>query len=395
VNSEIDYDVVIIGGGASGLMCAATAAYRGRKVLLLEHTKKIGRKILMSGGGRCNFTHLHNSPANFLSDNPHFCKSALSRFKAADFVELVDRHGIEYHEKTPGQLFCNESSKEILQLLLTECDWAGVEILTETSVYEVAQAEQGYHLKTSRGQFNAQSLVIATGGLSIPNGGATGFAYNIAEQFGLRVTPRQAALVPFTLQPDVLEHLKPLSGVSQPVKVSCNGMSFSENLLLTHRGLSGPSILQISSYWHAGDEIEIDLLPQLALDAWLKEQRQLRPKAELRTLMAQHMTKRLAQTLCELWGFEGEIGQYSNARLHEVVQQFKHWRLKPSGTEGYRTAEVTLGGIDTNEISQKTFEAQKAPGLYFIGECLDVTGHLGGHNFQWAWASGFCAGQFV
>lgn len=395
MNSEIDYDVVIIGGGASGLMCAATAAYRGRRVLLLEHTRKIGRKILMSGGGRCNFTHLHNSPANFLSDNPHFCKSALSRFKAADFVELVDRHGIEYHEKTPGQLFCNESSKEILQLLLTECDWAGVEILTETRVYEVEQAEQGYLLKTSRGQFNAQSLVIATGGLSIPNGGATGFAYDIAVQFGLRVKPRQAALVPFTLQPEVLEHLKPLSGVSQPVKVSCNGMSFSDNMLLTHRGLSGPSILQISSYWHAGDEIEIDLLPQLALDAWLKEQRQQRPKAELRTLMAQHMTKRLAQTLCELWGFEGEIGQYSNARLHEVVQQFKHWLLKPSGTEGYRTAEVTLGGIDTNEISQKTFEAQKAPGLYFIGECLDVTGHLGGHNFQWAWASGFCAGQFV
>ncbi len=395
MNSSVNYDVVIIGGGASGLMCAATAAYRGRKVLLLEHTKKIGRKILMSGGGRCNFTHLHNSPANFLSANPHFCKSALSRFKAADFVELVDRHGIEYHEKTPGQLFCNESSKEILQLLLTECDWAGVEMMTETSVFEVVRAKQGYHVKTSRGQFDVESLVVATGGLSIPNGGATSFAYDIAEQFGLKVTPRQAALVPFTLQPDLLEHLKPLSGVSQPVTVSCNGMSFNENLLLTHRGLSGPAILQISSYWHAGDEIEIDLLPQLALEAWLKEQRQQRPKAELRTLMAQHMTKRLAQTLCELWGFEGEVGQYSNARLQEVVQQFKHWRIKPSGTEGYRTAEVTLGGIDTNDISQKTFEAEKAPGLYFIGECLDVTGHLGGHNFQWAWASGFCAGQFV
>jgi len=391
----VNYDVVIIGAGASGLMCAATAAYRGRKVLLLEHTKKIGRKILMSGGGRCNFTHLHNTPANFLSNNPHFCKSALSRFRSADFVELVDRHGIEYHEKTPGQLFCNESSKEILQLLLTECDWAGVEIITETSVFELEQASQGYHLKTSRGQFNAESVVVATGGLSIPNGGATGFAYDIAEQFGLQVTPRQAALVPFTLQPDLLEHLKPLSGVSQPVSVCCNGMSFTENLLLTHRGLSGPAILQISSYWHAGDEIEIDLLPQLALEDWLKEQRQQRPKTELRTLMAQHMTKRLAQTLCELWGFEGEVGQYSNARVQDVVQQFKHWRIKPSGTEGYRTAEVTLGGIDTNEVSQKTFESKKAPGLYFIGECLDVTGHLGGHNFQWAWASGFCAGQFV
>lgn len=389
------YDVIIIGGGASGLMCAATAAYRGRKVLLLEHTKKIGRKILMSGGGRCNFTHLHNTPANFLSANPHFCKSALSRFSAADFVELVDRHGIEYHEKTPGQLFCNESSKEILQLLLTECEWSGAELMTETSVFEVEQGTAGYHVRTSRGQFDAESLVIASGGLSIPNGGATGFAYEVAEQFGLQVTPRQAALVPFTLQPDLLEHLKPLSGVSQPVTVSCNGMSFTENLLLTHRGLSGPSILQISSYWKPGDEIEIDLLPQLDLDAWLKEQRQQRPKAELRTLMAQHMTKRLAQTLCELWGFEGEVGQYSNARLQEVVQQFKHWCLKPSGTEGYRTAEVTLGGIETDEVSQKTFEAKKAPGLYFIGECLDVTGHLGGHNFQWAWASGFCAGQYV
>ncbi|MBR9830210.1 MAG: NAD(P)/FAD-dependent oxidoreductase [Oceanospirillales bacterium] len=389
------YDVVVIGGGASGLMCAATAAYRGRKVLLLEHTKKIGRKILMSGGGRCNFTHLHNTPANFLSGNAHFCKSALSRFSPADFVDLVDRHGVEYHEKTPGQLFCNESSKEMLQVLLTECEWAGVELMTETSVFDVTPVAGGYQLKTSRGQFNVDSLVVATGGLSIPNGGATGFAYDIAEQFGMAVTARQAALVPFTLQPDLLEHIKPLSGVSQWVTVTCNGMHFTENLLLTHRGLSGPAILQISSYWHAGDAIEIDLLPQLALEDWLKDQRTQRPKAELRTLLAQHMTKRLAQALCELWGFEGEVGQYSNARVQEVAQQFKCWRMKPSGTEGYRTAEVTLGGIETDEVSSKTFEAKKAPGLYFIGECLDVTGHLGGHNFQWAWASGFCAGQFV
>ncbi|MBV0931756.1 BaiN/RdsA family NAD(P)/FAD-dependent oxidoreductase [Marinobacterium weihaiense] len=389
------YDVVVIGGGASGLMCAATAAYRGRRVLVLEHTKKLGRKILMSGGGRCNFTHMHNTPANFLGANPHFCKSALSRYKPLDFVELVDRHGVEYHEKTPGQLFCNESSKEILQLLLTECDWAGVELMTETSVFSVTQATTGYYIKTSRGQFVAPSVVIATGGLSIPNGGATGFAYEIAEQFGLAVTSRQAALVPFTLQPDLLEHLKPLSGVSQPVSVSCNGMTFSENMLLTHRGLSGPAMLQISSYWCAGDMIEIDLVPQLALDEWLREQRHDRPKAELRTLMAQHMTKRLAQTLCDLWGFEGELGQYSNVRLQEAARQFKRWQIKPSGTEGYRTAEVTLGGIETDEVSQKTFEAKKAPGLYFIGECLDVTGHLGGHNFQWAWASGHCAGQHV
>lgn len=390
-----DRDVIIIGGGASGLMCAATAAYRGRRVLLLEHTKKIGRKILMSGGGRCNFTHLHNAPANFLSHNPHFCKSALSRYKASDFVELVDRHGIEYHEKTPGQLFCNESSKEILQVLLTECEWAGVEILTETEVFEIEPADGGYDVRTSRGQFKSESVVVATGGLSIPNGGATGFAYQIAEQFGLRLTPRQAALVPFTLQPDLLEHLKPLSGVSQPVTVSCNGMSFSENLLLTHRGLSGPAILQISSYWHAGDEVIINLVPTIDLDAWLKQQRDQRPKADVRTLMAQHMTKRLAQTLCELWQVSGEIGSCSNAQIAEISQRFSDWRIKPSGTEGYRTAEVTLGGIDTADISQKTFEAKHAPGLYFIGECLDVTGHLGGHNFQWAWASGYCAGQYA
>jgi len=389
------HDVIIIGAGASGLMCAATAAYRGRRVLVLEHTRKIGRKILMSGGGRCNFTHLHNTPANFLSKNPHFCKSALSRFGAADFVELVDRHGIEYHEKTPGQLFCNESSKEILQLLLTECEWAGVEILTETEVFAVEPASDGYRLRTSRGQFSAESLVVATGWLSIPNGGATGFAYQIAEQFGLKVTPTQAALVPFTLQPDLLLPLKPLAGVSQPVRVSCNGMSFTDNLLFMHRGLSGPAILQISSYWRNGDAVEINLVPGVDLERWLRQQRDERPRAEVRTLMAQFMTKRLAQTLCELWHVQGEAGQCSNARITEIARLFTCWMVKPSGTEGYRTAEVTLGGIDTAEISQKTFAANKAPGLYFIGECLDVTGHLGGHNFQWAWASGYCAGQHV
>ena len=388
-------DVIIIGAGASGLMCAATAAYRGRRVLLLEHTRKIGRKILMSGGGRCNFTHLHNTAAHYLSDNPHFCKSALSRFSAADFVELVERHGISYHEKSPGQLFCDESSREILQLLLTECEWAGVEVMTETQVFDVTPVHGGYALRTSRGQFSCASVVIATGGLSIPNGGATDFAYRIAEQFGLKVTPRQAALVPFTLQPGLLEHLKPLAGISQTVRVSCQGMSFNDNLLFTHRGLSGPAILQISSYWRSGDEIEIDLVPDVDLYAWLRQQRDQRPRVEVRTLMTQHMTRRLAHTLCELWQISGEIAQFSNARLAEVAQQFKEWRVKPSGTEGYRTAEVTLGGVDTAEISQKTFEAIRAPGLFFIGECLDVTGHLGGHNFQWAWASGYCAGQHV
>lgn len=388
-------DVIIIGAGASGLMCAATAAYRGRRVLLLEHTRKLGRKILMSGGGRCNFTHLHNSPGNYLSNNPHFCKSALSRFNASDFVELVERHGISYHEKSPGQLFCDQSSREILKLLLTECEWAGVEIMTETRVFDIQPVNEGYALRTSRGQFSCESVVIATGGLSIPNGGATDFAYRIAEQFGLKVTPRQAALVPFTLQPDLLEHLKPLAGISQPVRVSCNRTGFNDNLLFTHRGLSGPAILQISSYWRSGDEIEIDLVPEVDLYAWLRQQRDQRPRVEVRNLMTRHMTRRLAHALCELWQVSGEIAQFSNARLAEVAQHFKQWRVKPSGTEGYRTAEVTLGGVDTTEISQKTFEAIRVPGLFFIGECLDVTGHLGGHNFQWAWASGYCAGQHV
>lgn len=391
----LNVDVVIIGAGASGLMCAATAGYRGRSVLVLEHTAKIGRKILMSGGGRSNFTHLHNTPANFLSDNPHFCKSALSRYRAADFVELVERHGVEYHEKTPGQLFCNESSREIVRVLLTECEWAGVEVRTGVSVTDVTQKDEGFLLSTSTGQIQTASLVIATGGLSIPNGGATSFAYDLARQFGLAVTECRAALVPFTLQPHLLEPLKVLAGVSQPVAVRCGKTTFREEMLFTHRGLSGPAILQISSYWHPGAEIEIDLLPGLDLFEWLKQQRNERPKAELKTLLASHMSKRTAQVLCELWGIQGMIGEAGNERLQQVAQHFKHWIVKPAGTEGYRTAEVTLGGVDTQELSSRTFEANKVPHLYFIGECIDVTGHLGGHNFQWAWASGYCAGQYV
>ncbi|MCO4757522.1 MAG: NAD(P)/FAD-dependent oxidoreductase [Oceanospirillaceae bacterium] len=390
------YDVLIVGAGASGLMCAATAGYRGRSVLVVEHTKKIGRKILMSGGGRCNFTNIHNGPANFLSENPHFCKSALSRYSAQDFIDLVDRHGIEYHEKTLGQLFCNESSKEILDLLLTECDWAGVTLQTETEVKNVQQVEGGYQLQTSKGPVRCESLVISTGGLSIPNGGATPFAFDIAQQFGLGMTERRAALVPFTLQPQELEHFKPLSGISHdPVEITVDKTTFKESMLFTHRGLSGPAVLQISSYWQPGGEVEINLFPEIDLTEWLKEQRDQRPKAELKTVLATLMTKRLVQTFCDLWQIEGILGQCSNEKLEQIADLFHGWHVKPSGTEGYRTAEVTLGGIDTNEISSKTFEAKKADGLYFIGECLDVTGHLGGHNFQWAWASGFCAGTFV
>ncbi|WP_271274096.1 NAD(P)/FAD-dependent oxidoreductase [Aliamphritea hakodatensis] len=389
-------DVVIIGAGASGLMTAATAGYRGRDVLVLEHTKKVGRKILMSGGGRCNFTNIHNSPDNFLSANAHFSKSALSRYKAADFIELVERHGVEFHEKTLGQLFCNESSKEILQLLLTECDWSGTEIRTETSVNKVeALADGGYRLETTSGELQCQSLVIATGGLSIPNGGATSFAYDLARQFGMEVTELQAALVPFTLQPKDLEHFKPLSGVSHPVTASIGKVSFRENMLFTHRGISGPAILQISSYWQPGTEVTIDLFPELDLSDWLLEAKTQHGKADIVNQLAQLMSKRMSQTFCELWNISGPMNQFDNKKLAAIADQFHNWTVKPSGTEGYRTAEVTLGGIITDEVSSKTFEAKKAPGLYFVGECLDVTGHLGGHNFQWAWACGFAAGQFV
>ena len=389
------FDVVIVGAGASGLMCALTAGYRGRSVLVIEHTNKAGRKILMSGGGRCNFTNLNSTPANFLSHNPHFCKSALSRYKPQDFVDMVDRHGIEYHEKAPGQLFCNESSREILTMLLTECEWAGVTIELDTAVISVEKRGEGYRIRTEREEIQCQSLVIASGGLSIPNGGATGFAYAIAAQFDMAVTPRRAALVPFTLQPDILTPLKELSGIAQPAKVSCNGMAFVEPILFTHRGISGPAVLQISSYWQPGDEVEIDLLPNISLSDTLKSLRDSKPKQGVERALSEHMTKRLAQTLTEMWELQAEVGQLSNARIDEIADHFHHWRVKPSGTEGYRTAEVTIGGIDTNEVSQKTFESKKAPGLYFIGESLDVTGHLGGHNFQWAWASGFCCGESV
>ncbi|WP_027856499.1 BaiN/RdsA family NAD(P)/FAD-dependent oxidoreductase [Marinobacterium jannaschii] len=389
------YDVVIIGGGASGLMCAAAAGYRGRSVLLLEHTRKIGRKILMSGGGRCNFTNIHNGPSNFLSDNPHFCKSALSRYPAAAFIELVERHGIDFHEKTLGQLFCNESSKEILQMLLTECEWAGVEMRTESAVTEIAARDGGYHLVTPQGDVQCQSLVIATGGLSIPNGGATGFAFDVARQFGLEMTDTRAALVPFTLQPADLEVFKPLSGASHNVVASIGPTQFKEALLFTHRGLSGPAILQISSYWTPGDNVSIDLFPELDLYEWLKQQRDERPKAEVSNVISQQMTKSIAHTFCDHWGIKGTMADQGNKALQAIADQFHNWIIKPSGTEGYRTAEVTIGGIITDEISSKTMEAKKAPGLYFIGECLDVTGHLGGHNFQWAWASGVAAGQVV
>ena len=389
-------DVLIIGAGASGLMCAATAGYRGRSVRVLEHTSKVGRKILMSGGGRCNFTNVHNGPANFLCENPHFAKSALTRYPAQAFIELVERHGIEFHEKTLGQLFCNESSREILQLLLTECEWAGVKISTEVAVKAIAKTDTGFNVTTDRGEtISCNALVIATGGLSIPNGGATGFAYDVARQFGLTVLDTRAALVPFTLQPADLEWSKPLSGISLPVIATCNGKSFREAMLFTHRGLSGPAILQISSYWKPGDLIHINLLPDMEVAAWLKEQRDARPRADISTLLSEPFSKRLSQAICAQQGWSGKMAEMGNKQIDKIATQLTAWPFKPSGTEGYRTAEVTIGGIDTSAISSKTMEALDVPGLFFIGECLDVTGHLGGHNFQWAWASGVVAGQTV
>ncbi len=391
-------DVLIIGAGAAGLMCAFQAAKRGRRVQVLDHANKAGKKILMSGGGRCNFTNLYVEPGNFLSANPHFCKSALARFTQWDFLELVGKHGVAYHEKKLGQLFCDGKSSDILDLLLNECREADAQIHLDTSVETIASRDGGgYRLSTSMGEFECQSLVIATGGLSIPTLGASGFGYQAARQFGHSVLPTRAGLVPFTLTDPQLKQLcTELSGTSvEDCRVSCNGQSFVENILFTHRGLSGPAILQISSYWQPGDSVEIDLVPHLDLPEWLPEQQRERPNTELKTLLGELFTKKMAGLLCELWFVSKPLKQYTPSELKAIAAQLQGWQLVPAGTEGYRTAEVTLGGLDTREVSSKTMESLKAPGLYFIGEVLDVSGHLGGFNFQWAWASAYAAAQFV
>lgn len=388
-------DVLVIGAGAAGLMCAATAGYRGRSVQVLEHSRQIGRKIRMSGGGRCNFTNLHNGPQHYLSENPHFCRSALSRYPARDFIALVERHGIAYHEKTLGQLFCDHSSREIVQMLVQEADWAGARIVTECTIERVIQTSAGFQVDTSQGRFVCQSLVVATGGLSIPNGGATPFAYRLAEQFGLTLVPTRAALVPLRLPDPLLAQLKPLAGISHQVEVSIGRQLFRESMLFTHRGLSGPAILQISSYWQPGTRVHINLLPDVDIEAWLQTQRQQRPRIDITTLLAEQMSKRMAQTLAALFGVGGQLAQQSNGQLAALARQLGDWQITPYASEGYRTAEVTLGGISTAEVAQQDMQAKQVPGLYFIGECLDVTGHLGGHNFQWAWASGVAAGQSV
>jgi predicted Rossmann fold flavoprotein len=388
-------DIIVIGAGAAGLMCAFTAAARGRGVLLLDHANKPGKKILMSGGGRCNFTNLYTEPANFLSQNPHFCKSALARYTQWHFIEMVSQHGVPYHEKKLGQLFCDNKSSDILEMLLDECKQAGVELHLNTSVQQIEKTAAGYQLQTSLGSLGCTSLVIATGGLSIPTLGATGFGYQVARQFGHSVLPTRAGLVPFTITDQLKALCTELSGTSVDCVASCNGESFRENLLFTHRGLSGPAILQISSFWQPGDVVEINLMPDHDALAWLQQQQAERPNSELKTLLGEVFTRKMANLLAEQWFVSKPMKQYTPAELASVAERLARWQWVPAGTEGYRTAEVTLGGIDTREVSSKTLESLKSPGLYFVGEVLDVSGHLGGFNFQWAWASGYAAAQFA
>ncbi|MGM0833112.1 NAD(P)/FAD-dependent oxidoreductase [Halomonas qinghailakensis] len=390
------YDVVVIGAGAAGLMCAAQAGYSGRRVLVVDHANKPGKKILMSGGGRCNFTNLDTTPQHFYSSNPYFCISALKRYRPEHFVSLVERHGVEYVEKAPGQLFCENSAKEIVRVLLTECEWAGVKVSLSTSISKVERVGDSMRLTSSMGSIDAGTVVVATGGLSIPTMGATGFGYEIARQFGLEILPTRPGLVPFTLSDSWKERAAILSGVSVPCEVSCNGRRFNEPMLFTHRGLSGPSMLQISSVWEPGDAIDINLLPsEEAADA-LRYARRTAPKRQLSTWLGERFPKRFAQALLEWYpdaNLANPLAEYSNDALDSWAQRLNRWQLKPSGTEGWRTAEVTMGGVSTETISSKTFEVKDLPQLRFIGEVLDVTGELGGYNFQWAWASGVACGQ--
>ena len=390
------FDVAVVGGGAAGLMSAQVAAGRGLRVLVLEGSNRVGKKILMSGGGRCNFTNTGTGPENFLSANPHFCKSALARYSPWHFLEMVERHGIAWHEKELGQLFCDESSKLIVQMLVDECTRAGVRIETRSAITAVNVEDDGrFAIRSRLGTTVADRVVVASGGLSIPSMGASGFGYEVAGQFGHQVLPTRAGLVPLTLSGRHQERLAELAGVALPVEARCNGMAFRNAMLLTHRGVSGPAILQISSYWQPGDALALDLLPGTdALDL-LQQWQARRPDAELRTLLGEAMPKRFAQRLCEHWLRSQPMRRYTPAELRDMAAMLSAWPLVASGTEGYRTAEVTLGGVDTAEVSSSTLESRRVPGLHFVGEVLDVTGWLGGYNFQWAWASGHAAGQAV
>lgn len=387
------FDVIIIGAGAAGLMCAIEAGKRGRKVWLIDHMLKIAEKIRISGGGRCNFTNIHTKPECFLSQNPHFCKSALKQYTAQDFIGLVRKHGISFHEKKLGQLFCDDSATQIIDMLLLEAHKAGVKLDTGTRVLGIKSIEDGYEVDTDKGVQSCSSLVIATGGLSIPKIGATNFGYEIAKKFGLNVIKPRAGLVPLTFEGTLLERCKQLSGVSVEAHVKCGKQIFSEGMLFTHRGLSGPSILQISSYWEEGGEIAIDLAPSISVFSFLKERKQSAPKIHVHQTLAETLPKRLAQSICDDLGMDGSLGFLPDTKIALLASTVNDWRVKPIGTEGYRTAEVTLGGVDTNELSSQTMQSKKHAGLFFVGEVIDVTGHLGGFNFQWAWSSGYVAGQ--
>jgi predicted Rossmann fold flavoprotein len=389
-------DVLIIGAGAAGLMCAMQAGARGRSVIVLDHANKPGKKILMSGGGRCNFTNYFVTPENFISRNKHFCKSALSRYTPNDFIALVKKHKIPFHEKTLGQLFCDNKAKDILEMLLKECAELNAEIRLNTTVNQIEKLnDHHFKIKTTRGDFHCQSLVIASGGLSIPTMGASPFGYKVAEQFGINIWPTRAALVPLTLHTDDKETLSTLSGISVDSLVTNNGQSFRENILFTHRGMSGPAILQISSYWTPGETLEINLLPKENFRDKLQHHKIQHPQKQLKNILAEYLPQRVVTTFLDPALSDKKLAELSSHDLNETAARIQAWQLKPNGTEGYRTAEVTLGGVDCDAISSKTMEVSTVPGLYFIGEVLDVTGWLGGYNFQWAWASGWAAGQVV
>ncbi|MCK5296060.1 MAG: NAD(P)/FAD-dependent oxidoreductase [Alphaproteobacteria bacterium] len=389
------YDVIIIGAGASGLMCSAEAGKRGRKVLILDKAKNVGEKIRISGGGRCNFTNIHTSFNNFVSNNPRFCISALKRFTQRDFIALVEKHGIAYHEKTSGQLFCDKSSSQIVDMLIEECHVANVQIKMNKTISGISKNESGFSVNLDNEKFTCSSIVIATGGASLPKLGTTGWGYHIAKQFGIQVVPISPALVPLTFDGKNFQRFKDISGVSVDAVVSCNKKRFKEALLFTHKGLSGPVILQISSYWKKSDEITINLLPNRDVFTILKEKKTTEPKQELHKALSGLLPKRLAQAICEETNCNGRLADLSHKKLQQIANAIQHWQITPSGTEGFKTAEATSGGIDTEELSSKTFESKSVKGLYFIGEVIDVTGHLGGYNLQWAWSSGYAAGQYV
>lgn len=389
------FDVIIIGAGAAGLMCAIEAGRRGRRVWLIDHSAKIAEKIRISGGGRCNFTNLHTQPQCYLSQNPHFCKSALRRYTPQDFIALVHRHGIAFHEKKLGQLFCDDSAKQIIAMLLAEAREAGVKLANPVQVHAIETIADGYRLNTSQGEQICASLVIATGGLSIPKIGATPFGYQVAKQFGLNIILPRPALVPLVFDGALRAHCQALSGLSVEAEVRFGKQRFAEGLLFTHRGLSGPSILQISSYWEEGEPIVVNLAPGTDVLAFLKTQKQSQPKLHISNALAEILPRRLAQSICDEHNDSGPLANLSDTRLVALANAVNAWHIKPVGTEEYRTAEVTRGGVDTRELSSRTMEATKQPGLFFIGEVVDVTGHLGGFNFQWAWSSGYVAGQYV